>query len=187
MEAILTLTNLLLLLFIVVSLFIGKAWVKNTVQYAVKHDYDVLLTNMQEAYSRANEEQKRQHEIRMKSALIAELMAEWMSNPQDMKKLRQLTNEAFLWLPADLASELSLVLSHNENAIDTREFFSRVRKHLLGSDDNLEPHKFITYDLSAYEISQIARLNIEAHTLVNFPENSYKGKPFNLGSADHKE
>jgi len=186
MEAVLIATNLVLLMVLVVGFFIGKTWLKNTVQYAVKHDYDVMLASIQDAYTKANEDQKRHHEIRMKSALIAELMAEWMSNPQDMKKLRQLTNEAFLWLPADLATELSLVLSHSENAIDQREFFSRVRKHLLGSDDALEPYKFITFGLSAFEISEIARMNIEAHTLVTFPESSYKDKPLNKGATSEK-
>ncbi len=183
MEAILVLTNAITLVIIVLIFFVGKTWLKKTVQSAVKHEYDVMLEEIKNANVKINEQDKRQHEIRMKSSLIAELMAEWVSNPQDMKKLRQLTNEAFLWLPVELANELSKVLSHSDEAVSQREFFSRVRKHLLGRDDNLQADKFITYKLSPYEISEIARKNIEAHALVTFPEESFKDKPFNRGSV----
>ncbi|MEG2266670.1 MAG: hypothetical protein RSA84_11010 [Acinetobacter sp.] len=185
MEDLLILINLLWFVVVTGLFFIGKNWLKSAVQYSVKHHYDEMLESIKNENTKANEEQKRQHEIRMKSALIAELMAEWVSHPQDMKNLRKLTNEAFLWLPADLATELSKVLSKKQDAIDYRDFFSRVRKHLLGRDDSLDAVRFITFDLSTYEIAEIARKNIEAHSLVKFPDSSYQGKPLNQGNSDN--
>lgn len=182
MEKLLVLTNFLWPVVIVVGFFIGKNWLKHKIQYAVKNAYDLSLENFKNDNVRLNEEQKRQYEIRMRSVLIAELMAEWSSHPQDMKRLRQLTNEAFLWLPSELAAELSKVLSHKPDAIDFRELMGRIRKHLLGADDDLENFHFITYDLTHYEIAEIARKQIEARTLVTF-ENSQDGNPLNQGSA----
>ncbi|MDF7631186.1 hypothetical protein PUG46_18175 [Erwiniaceae bacterium L1_55_4] len=180
MEDALILTNAFWLIILVVGFFIGKNWLKNTVQYAIKHEYDVMLETIKDANLKESEEHKRQYEIRMKSALIAELMAEWISHPQDMKRLRQLTNEAFLWLPSELATELSKVLSHKPDAIDYRELMCRIRKHLLGSNDDLESFRVITYDLTHYEIAEIARKQIDARTLVKF-DDSEKAKPLNQG------
>lgn len=153
METVLIVTNLLLMIVLVTGFFIGKTWLKNTVQYAVKHEYDVMLESIKDANSKINEEQKRQYDIRMKSALIAELMAEWVSPGDDKKKLRQLTNEAFLWLPSDLATELSKVLSHKPDALDYRAFMARIRKHLQGQNDSLEEFRFIVFPLSSGEVA----------------------------------
>lgn len=97
---------------------------------------------------------KRRHEIKMKSALIAELMAEWASMPQDRKKLRQLTNEAFLWFPVDLAEELSKVLGHDDNARSYREVLILFRKHIQGKRDKLDINKIITWSFSKHEDEQ---------------------------------
>ena len=182
MEELLVLTNVLWPIVIAVGFFVGKNWLERKIQYAVKNGYDLSLEKFKNENVRSNEEQKRQYEIRMRSELIAELMAEWVSHPQDMKRLRQLTNEAFLWLPSELATELSKVLSHKPDAIDYRELMVRIRKHLLGADDELESFRFITYDLNEYEIAEIARKQIEARKLVTF-EKSQDGKPLNQGSA----
>lgn len=130
---------------------IFRFWIKSTIQYSVKHEYDVLLEQIKSANSKLLEAEKRQYEIRMKSALIAELMAEWVSKPGDQKNLRKLTNEAFLWLPTDLATELSKRLSGSPDALDYRKFMNATRKYILGLDDTLEAYKFITFPLSNYE------------------------------------
>ncbi|MCX0499724.1 hypothetical protein [Erwinia billingiae] len=137
--------------------FIGKTWLQSTVQNAVKHEYDVMLEAIKNANTITLDKQKRQHEIRMKSALIAELMSEWVIMPQDRRKLRQLTNEAFLWLPADLATELSKVLAHREDALDYRVFMDKMRKYLLGEDDELESVRFITWNLTKLEINKVVK------------------------------
>ncbi|MCH6726622.1 hypothetical protein BED08_25880 [Escherichia coli] len=135
--------------------FIGRTWLQSTVQNAVKHEYDVMLETIKTANTVILDKQKRQHEIRMKSALIAEFMSEWMTNPYDRKRLRQLTNEAFLWLPADLATELSKILSHKNDAPDYRVFMNNIRKYLLGEDDVLESSRFITWELTPQELSKM--------------------------------
>ncbi|MBI0275339.1 hypothetical protein I6H07_05750 [Hafnia alvei] len=133
-------------------LFIGKTWLQSTVQNAVKHEYDVMLETIKTANATILEKQKRQHELRMKSALIAELMAEWVSIPGDRKQLRKLTNEAFLWLPADLATELSERLSLGAGDPGYHEFMNKIRKYLQGQDDTLESYRFITFPSSPYEL-----------------------------------
>ncbi|HGY2353404.1 TPA: hypothetical protein ACNVQT_002303 [Citrobacter farmeri] len=132
-------------------LFIGKTWLQSTVQNAVKHEYDVMLETIKTANTTVLENQKRQHDLKMKSILIAELMAEWVSRPGDRKHLRKLTNEAFLWLPADLATELSKRLSGGEDDPGYHEFMNKIRKYLQGADDTLEPYRFITFPSSNYE------------------------------------
>lgn len=135
--------------------FVGRVWLKSTVESAVKHEYDVMLETIKNANVAALEQQKRQHEIKMKSVLIAELMSEWVTIPQDRKRLRQLTNEAFLWLPSDLATELSKVLAHREDALDYRLFMDKMRKYILGKDDQLDSVRFITWDLTPLEQAKI--------------------------------
>lgn len=132
-------------------LFIGKTWLQSIVQNAVKHEYDVMLETIKTANATMLEQQKRRHELRMKSALIAELMAEWVSVPGDQKQLRKLTNEAFLWLPADLATELSKRLSGKTDAPSHHDFMNKIRKYLQGEDDPLESYRFITFPYSNYE------------------------------------
>lgn len=136
-------------------LFIGRTWLKSTVENAVKHEYDVMLETIKTANATALEQQKRQHEIKMKSVLIAELLSEWVTIPQDRKRLRQLTNEAFLWLPPDLATELSKVLAHKEDALDYRLFMDKMRKYILGKDDKMESFRFITWELTPLEQAKI--------------------------------
>jgi hypothetical protein len=105
---------------------------------------------------------KKKYEIRSKAVLVADLLAEWVSHPQDKRKLRQLTNEAFLWLPPDLATELSKVLADKDDALDYRQLMSLVRTHLLGSSDTFESHYFITYKLTDHEIAELTKKKDEA-------------------------
>ncbi|MEW7001348.1 hypothetical protein M5585_19100 [Serratia ureilytica] len=83
--------------------------------------------------------------VRVKAELIGELLAEWVSLPTDKRKLK-LANEAFLWLPADLATELSKVLTHEPDAIGYRELMSKIRTYLHGQDDSFESYRFVTWE-----------------------------------------
>lgn len=105
---------------------------------------------------------KKRYETRSKAILVADLMAEWVSLPQDKRRLRQLTNEAFLWLPPDLATDLAKVLADKEDALDYRQLMSRIRKHLLGDCDTLKPCRFITYPLTEHERSEVSKKKNEA-------------------------
>ncbi|MEH3413985.1 hypothetical protein [Phytobacter diazotrophicus] len=119
---------------------------------------------------------KKRYEIKSKAVLVADLMAEWVSLPQDKRKLRQLTNEAFLWLPPDLATELSKLLSDKKDALDYRELMSRIRTHLLGDCDTFESYRFITYKLTQHEISEMNKKKNEAEEYLSSIEDKVDGK-----------
>lgn len=129
--------------------------VSERVKRSIGFEYEELVETIKSANVRALEMEKQSREIRLKSALIAELFAEWTSLSQDRKKLRQLTFEAFLWLPEPLAKELSMILSHDDAALDVRDYIIQVRKFLLGQDDDLDKNKIITFGLSNEERSNM--------------------------------
>ncbi|WP_324021819.1 hypothetical protein GC090_20110 (plasmid) [Pantoea sp. JZ29] len=105
---------------------------------------------------------KKKHEINSKAVLVADLLAEWVSHPQDKRKLRQLTNEAFLWLPSKLATELSKVLADRDDALDYRQLMTLLRKHLLGNKDDFETYRFIVYPLTEHEKAEIEKKKNDA-------------------------
>ena len=88
----------------------------------------------------------RDYQTRLRAELVAELLAEWTSPNEDLKKLRELTFKAFLWLPKDVAEKLSELLSHKQG--DIRTVLSQVRQILLeeGKDNKLDPLSIITFD-----------------------------------------
>lgn len=171
--------------FIAMIIFIGRVWLKATIEQSVRHEADILLEKIKQANVISLEKDRRSHEVRMKSALLAELLAEWVSTPQDRKKLRQLTNEAFLWLPNDLAKELSKVLSNNPSAIGYRNFLKKVRVHLLEGDDGFDSNDIITFNLTKHELAEIAVKELEARMRVTFQEDEM-GVPLNQGDVDEK-
>jgi hypothetical protein len=91
---------------------------------------------------------------RERAQLVAELLAEWKSTPVDgdpmhaeqRKRINQLSFEATLWLPEEIAIELSKVLQHDPTALNQLELLLRVRKLLSG------PH-----NLTVKNITQWAR------------------------------
>lgn len=84
---------------------------------------------------------------REKAQLVAELLAEagaHATNPQlsrdERRRLNKLSYEASLWLPEDIARELSKVLQHDPEAMNPHDLLLRVReelsgKHSLNADD----------------------------------------------------
>ena len=88
----------------------------------------------------------RDYQTRLRAELVAELLAEWTSPNEDLKKLRELTFKAFLWLPKDVAEKLSELLSHKQG--DIRTVLSQVREILLeeDKDNKLDPLMIITFD-----------------------------------------
>src|SRR5690606_25305893 len=115
--------------------FFFKLWISKKIQYAVKLRYEKQL-----------EEVKYSHTIKQKASLIAELIAEWLSKPEDRKHLNKLTFEAFLWLPKDIASDLSNLLSHKSESKSVREIIVSVRKYLLEEADGLDAREVIVFD-----------------------------------------
>ena len=74
------------------------------------------------------------------------MLYEWLSKDVDYQKLNELTFKAFLWLPKELADDLSSTLSHKNDAPDVRDLLDKVRKHLLGKSDRLESYKIIVFN-----------------------------------------
>ncbi|HGH3390519.1 TPA: hypothetical protein ACJIKU_005519 [Citrobacter freundii] len=130
--------------------FIVPRWASAVITYATKHKYDELIESIKKTNQALQEQEKIAREVRMKAAIISELLAEWVSQPKDMKRLRELTFEAFLWLPEDLAVELSKLLTKKPDSIGLRPFLIRVRIY-LGVDDGLEEWRIVTFGLSENE------------------------------------
>ncbi|QED38082.1 hypothetical protein FK178_10260 [Antarcticibacterium arcticum] len=127
-------TSLLTTLIITLLGFVFKNWINRKIQYAVKFRYDKQL-----------EEFKEENLKRSKANLVAELLSEWLSFPEDQKNLNKLTFEAFLWLPEPIANKLSKLLSHNSDSPEVREVLFDVRKYLMQNDDNLSEEKIIVF------------------------------------------
>jgi hypothetical protein len=72
--------------------------------------------------------------IRNKAGLIAALISRWINHSKDYIELNQLSFEAFLWLPEDIAKELSKTLSNNKEALNCKDILLKVRHHLIGED-----------------------------------------------------
>ena len=102
---------------------LARNWIAVRLSQSVRHEYDSKL-----------EQLRRDMAIRDRAALVAELIAEWGSNPEDRKHLNRLSYEAFLWLPSDIARDLSMCFSKQEGAPTAKEIVGKVRKHLLGSN-----------------------------------------------------
>lgn len=94
---------------------------------SIKHEYDLKLENYRNEFL-----------IKQKAALIADLFAEWMTIPEpskatkkDYQRMNQLTFEAFIWLPEEIAFELNKTLTHKVGAKDARMIILDVRNHLM--------------------------------------------------------
>lgn len=72
-------------------------------------------------------------------------MAEWVSNPCDHNRLNRLSFQAFLWLPRQLAIDLSNTLSHKPGYDNLRTILKKVRMHLLDEGDNFDANYIITF------------------------------------------
>lgn len=117
--------------------FLCKGWFEARIASAIQHEYDKKLLDLETT-----------RDIRLKSEIIAELVSEWIGKKNEYSEfteLNKLSFQAFLWLPAELAVELSDTLSHQDSAEDIRTILIKVRKHLLGKDDNLEPRSIIVF------------------------------------------
>ena len=116
----------------ITSIFI--AWFKFRLQYSIKNEYDKNL-----------EKFKSELEAKKKAELIAELLSEWLTFPKEQKHLNKLTFEAFLWLPDNIAKDLSNLLAHAEDSPNMRDVLLSVRKHLLNKESTLASNDIIIF------------------------------------------
>ena len=116
--------------------FLSKAWIEKRIEFSIQHEYDKKLSKFESDL-----------EIRLRAELVADLMAEWIkdTNQLDYHRLNQLSFQAFLWLPPQLARDLSNTLAHRSGADDLRSIIQKVRKHLLGEIDDLEANQVIVF------------------------------------------
>ncbi|WFE69542.1 hypothetical protein P8S54_04380 [Thiomicrospira sp. R3] len=128
------LNSLSTVVLMLILVFLSRTWIEKRIQYSIKHEYDRKLSEIEHS-----------REIRIKAELVADLLAEWINKNEDKQKLNELTFKAFLWLPPELASELSNALSHKDEASNVREIINKVRKHLLGDDDSLKDHEVTVF------------------------------------------
>lgn len=119
---------------IALFLFLSRNWSERKIQYWVKFGYDKKLLKFEH-----------DREIRLKAEVISDLLAEWLNKEVDYQKINELSFKAFLWLPEDIAIELSECLSKQDGAKDCREIISTIRKYLLGKDDKLESGRVIIF------------------------------------------
>lgn len=121
-----------------VAAFLSKTWMEKRIEFSIAHEYEKKIQSAEN-----------EHELRMKAALVAELLAVWMLNAnvnaELATRLNQLSFEAFLWLPESIARDLSDTLAHVAGADDVKTILIKVRKHLLGADDKLTAYEVISF------------------------------------------
>lgn len=110
----------------VVLQFLISLWLKSKIQYLIKNEYDQKIEQLKVDL---NFSVKKREE----AALVAELLAEWVSQPEDRKTLNKLLWEASLWLPDEEALALNKLLAR-EGDITTKQMIIRVRKIIQGGE-----------------------------------------------------
>jgi hypothetical protein len=114
--------------------FLSKTWIEKRIEFSIQHEYDKKLSKFENDL-----------EVRLRAELVADLMAEWIKKDIDYHRLNKLSFQAFLWLPPQLARDLSNTLNHKPGSDDLRSIIQKVRKHLLGESDNLEANQVIVF------------------------------------------
>lgn len=116
--------------------FLTKTWIEKRIEFSIQHEYEKKLSKFENDL-----------EVRVRAELVADLMAEWIKDTKDLDyhRLNQLSFQAFLWLPPQLARDLSGTLNHKTGSDDLRSIIQKVRKYLLGESDNLEAHQVIVF------------------------------------------
>ncbi|QPF32915.1 hypothetical protein H0S56_04505 [Acinetobacter lwoffii] len=112
---------------VIFVLWLCKNWFLTRLTESIKHDYSMKL-----------EEYKYNIEIRRKAEQVAKLLALWIERPLEREELNRLTFECFLWLPDDIAQDLSKLFNYQEeDSITIRSVLFKIRQHLLKeSEDN---------------------------------------------------
>ncbi|WP_310954663.1 hypothetical protein [Vibrio vulnificus] len=116
--------------------FLCKNWLLERLKASIKHEYDLKLAEVEH-----------QREMRLKGEVVAELLAQWLRAEKELDyyQLNKLAFQAFVWLPEDLAKDLSESLAHKVGSDDVRALVKKVRSHLQGSVDGFEQSKVIVF------------------------------------------
>ncbi|HHK4674558.1 hypothetical protein ACLPG7_29615 [Pseudomonas aeruginosa] len=116
--------------------YIFRSWIIERLKSSIKHEYDLRVLELEN-----------QKETRLKSEIVAELLAAWIKEGGgvDYHQLNKLSFQAFVWLPKELAEELSNSLAHVPGSSDIRSLIIKVRTHLQGEDDGLKAKDVIVF------------------------------------------
>jgi hypothetical protein len=119
-----------------IGIFFRK-WLLERIKASIKHEYDLKMLELES-----------QKEIRLKGEIVSELLAEWIrkEGKLDYNLLNKLSFQAYIWLPKELAEDLSNSLAHQKNAKDIRLLLKEIRTYLQGKDDGLESKHLIVFE-----------------------------------------
>jgi len=117
--------------------YIFRSWIIERLKASIKHEYDLKMLKLET-----------QREVRLKGEIVAELLAEWIkkNGTHDYHQLNKLSFQAYIWLPKELAEDLSNCLAHKGNSKDVRSLLKEIRTYLQGEDDGLAAKDVIVFD-----------------------------------------
>ncbi len=112
--------------------FLAKAWIETRLKESIRHEYDQKLEEFKH-------DLQARHLEKQKVELVSELIAEWMANPageifskEYRTRLNRLSFQASVWLPSELAIELSKRLQNKPDAKTSWELILFARRLLTG-------------------------------------------------------
>jgi hypothetical protein len=117
--------------------FVSRTWLIERLKASINHEYDLKILEIEA-----------QKEIRLKGEIVAELLAEWIRTDHklDYHQLNKLSFQAYIWLPKQLAEDLSNSLAHVKGSKDVQSLLKEIRVYLQGEDDGLASKHAIVFD-----------------------------------------
>lgn len=125
-----------------IVLAINLAW------YLISIGFDTFFKGkINFGFSRKLAKEKELYDARIKAEVVAELLAEWQSFPEDTTKLKALSYKAFLWLPKEQAEDLTKILTLDPQAKSIRNYLGDIRNLILKNEETMPNHLIVDFDL----------------------------------------
>ncbi|UTW04707.1 hypothetical protein KDX31_06825 [Amphritea atlantica] len=126
-----------------IVIFLSKSWVKERIKSSIQHEYKKQF----ELFSRELDQKE-------KVQMVAELFSEYLRTPygeaitrEQRNRLNYLSFQSSLWLPKDIATEISKRLQNKNDAKSVFEIILMAREALIGcSELELEHVTFWGHD-----------------------------------------
>lgn len=117
--------------------YLSRTWIAERLKASIKHEYDLKMIEFE-----------REREVRLKGEVVAELLAQWIKKNGTLNyyELNRLAFQAFVWLPKELAEQLSNSLAHKPGSDDLRVLIKKIRTYLQGSDDGFLAKDVIVFN-----------------------------------------
>lgn len=139
--------------------FLSRSLIIERLKASINHEYDLKMFEIEA-----------EREKRLKAELVAELLAECVKHEAklDYHQLNKLSFQVYLWLPKELAEEVSKSLHKHDNAKDIRKLLKDIREYLNDENDELaskhvvvfEPHDI--FGRAVYETKVTSKANVRA-------------------------